>query len=470
MKFTEQDIARLASFPAQNPNPVIEVDCSSGGINYMNPAAEKRFPEMEKEGLKHSLFDEVRKRISIRKDFQCEVTVGASIFEQKVYFIAGSEFIRVYSSDITQMKQIEKNLSRLASFPEQNPSPIIEVDMNRNITYFNPAVLIHFPNFYETKFEHIVLQGLKKNFDKFRSGELLVFSEEVRIGDKYYDQRTRFMADSNVVRMFCLDITQMKRAEEIIKEKNKDITDSINYARKIQRSILPGDTILKNNYPDSFILYKPKDIISGDFYWYTELEDYFLFACADCTGHGVPGALMSMIGSNIITSIVNEKKITNPDGVLMELDEKIRKALKQDEENESKDGMDIAFCSLHKSKRILHYTGANRPVAVIRQRKLIEYAPDKFSIGGPFNPDKNFSLSRIQLEQGDSLYCFTDGVCDQFGGPKGKKIMKKNFYNFLLQIYSSSMHEQSSALFKMLEEWRGELDQVDDILIMGIRV
>ena len=143
----------------------------------MNPSASKRFPEINENGFMHPIFEEVRKRLSLKKDFQCEVIVGNSIFEQKVYFIEGTGFIRIYSSDITQLKQIEKNLSRLASFPEQNPSPIIEIDMNMEVTYFNPAVLIHFPEFYSQKWEHPVLAGLKKNFEKFKSGEMQTFSE-----------------------------------------------------------------------------------------------------------------------------------------------------------------------------------------------------------------------------------------------------------------------------------------------------
>lgn len=324
-----------------------------------------------------------------------------------------------------------------------------------------------------------MLEGLKKNFEKFKSGELQNFSEEIKYGDKYYDQRTRFMADSRVVRMFNIDISQLKRAEEIIREKNKDITDSINYAKKIQQSILPNELILKNYFPDSFILYKPKDIISGDFYWFTEVfsngdnsggVSNFLFACADCTGHGVPGALMSMIGSNFITHIVNEKEITTPDAALLELDKRVRKALKQDEETESKDGMDIAFCAVNKQKRILHYAGANRPLILIRKGELIEYAPSKFAIGGQFNSDKKFTHNKIQLEKGDCIYLFTDGIADQFGGPKGKKFMKKNFYNLLLQIRSQPMSEQKNTVLKTMDEWRGELEQVDDILVIGIRI
>ena len=469
MKYTDKDIERLALFPKQNPNPVIEVDYISGEVNYLNPAAEKRFPDMERTGFEHVLFSDIRKRISIKKDFVLEVSVGNFIFEQKVFFLPDTTQIRVYSTDITQLKQIEKNLSRLATFPEQNPSPIIEVDMNLNILYFNPAVLIHFPDFYEKKIGHPVLQGLRTNFEKFKTGELQVFSQEIKFGNRHYDQRLRFMADGNVIRMFSIDITEMKRAEEIIKEKNKDITDSINYARKIQQSILPTEEILKNNYPDSFVLYKPKDIISGDFYWYMNVGDYLLFACADCTGHGVPGALMSMIGSNFMTDIVNEKEITSPDLVLSELDKRVRKALRQDVED-SKDGMDVAFCALHKGKKILHYAGANRPLILIRKGELTEYAPSKHPIGGQHASEKKFTDNKIQLEAGDCLYLSTDGYADQFGGPKGKKLMKKNFYTLLQQIHAKPMPEQSNLLLKIMEDWRGELEQVDDVLVMGIRI
>ena len=422
---------------------------------------------MERTGFEHALFSEIRKRLGLKKDFVWEVNVGDAIFEQKIFFIPDTTIIRVYSSDITQMKQIERNLSRLATFPEQNPSPIIEIGMDMSVLYFNPAALLHFPDFYEKKLAHPVLDGLRDNFEKFKTGTLSVFSQEIKYGEKYYDQRLRFMADGNVIRMFCIDITEMKRAEEIIKEKNKDITDSINYAQKIQQSILPTEEILTNVYPDSFVLYKPKDIISGDFYWYQDQADYLLFACADCTGHGVPGALMSMIGSNFITHIVNEREISSPDLALTELDKRVRKALRQDVE-ENKDGMDIAFCALQKEKRILHYSGANRPLVLIRKGELTEFAPSKFPIGGKFSSEKKFTDHKIALEAGDRIYLSTDGFADQFGGPKGKKFMKKNFYELLVRIHAKPMKEQKELLFKTIEEWRDALEQVDDILVMGI--
>lgn len=470
MKYTEKDITRLALFPEQNPNPVIEADLETGEITYMNPAARSRFPELEKGHENHPLFAEITKRLKTRKDFKCEVIVGNSFFEQKIYFLPDSDLIRVYSHDITEMKQVEKNLSRLASFPEQNPTPIIEVDLDGNITYFNPSFLLHFPDFYSHKLDHPALLSLKNNLGKFRSGELRETSSELKLGQKYYEQRQRIMHDSSLVRMFSIDISLQKQTEEIIREKNKDITDSINYAKKIQQAILPSEELLRSSCPDSFVLYKPKDIISGDFYWYMPVDKYLIFACGDCTGHGVPGALMSMIGSNMLTLIVNDKEITSPDAALLELDSRMRKALKQDEEPESKDGMDIALCALQKEKKILHFAGANRPLAVVRDKELVEYAPSKFPIGGQLNTEKKFKDNKIQLEKGNCIYLFTDGITDQFGGPKGKKFMKKKFYSLLTEIHHLPMTEQKEKMLKAFEVWKGSLEQVDDVLVMGIRI
>jgi serine phosphatase RsbU (regulator of sigma subunit) len=398
------------------------------------------------------------------------VHIDHSIFEQKIYFIPDSDLVRIYSSDITKQKQIEKNLSRLASFPEQNPSPIIEISLEGNITYTNPACRHTFPAVENEKLPHELFAPFHRNFEKLKSGEISNYSEEIRIGDHYYSQRGRILREYGVVRIFNLDITQQKQTEEIIREKNKDITDSINYAKKIQQSILPDINIMKAALENSFVFYRPKDIISGDFYWFTDLGEYFLFACADCTGHGVPGALMSMIGSNFIYDIVAEREITNPEGALSELDKRIRKALKQNEETESKDGMDIAFCSLHKTKRILHYSGANRPLAIVSKGELKEISPDKFPIGGQFTHDKIFSPNRIELKEGDCIYLFSDGITDQFGGPKGKKFMKKNFFELLLKISPFTMKEQEEMLEKHFEGWKGGIEQTDDVCVIGARV
>lgn len=467
-KETEKKLSNLALFPEQNPNPVIEVDSASGKVTYWNPAAIRRFADLPEKGLGHELLRGVD--IPDKKDFQREISIGAATFEQKIYFIPDSQLIRVYSHDITEQKQVQKNLARLASFPELNPSPIVEIDLAGNITYHNPACRNTFPDLPAAGLSHPVLAPFRERFAQLKTGEITNYVCEIAFGGQFYSQRARFMPEHQVIRIFNNDITEQKRTEAIIREKNKDITDSINYARKIQRSILPAQERVHAKVTDYFILYKPKDIISGDFYWFTSVGAYFLFACADCTGHGVPGALMSMIGANQLQHIVNEREIQSPEAALSELDKRVRKALRQDEEPDNRDGMDIAFCSLQTETRILHYSGANRPIALIRNNELTEYEPTKFPIGGPYSGEKRFAGNRIQLEPGDCLYLFSDGITDQFGGPKGKKFMKKYFYELLRSIAHLPMYQQKAKLSAEFESWKGDLEQTDDVCVIGIRV
>jgi serine phosphatase RsbU (regulator of sigma subunit)/PAS domain-containing protein len=467
-KETERKLANLALFPEQNPNPVIEVDSESGKVTYWNPAALRRFADLPDKGIGHELLQGVNR--PEKKDFQREVQLGASVFEQKVYFIPGSRLIRVYSHDISEQKNIQKNLARLASFPELNPSPIVEIDLDGTITYHNPACRNTFPDLPALGLPHPVLEPFRERFEKLKSGEIANYVCEIRFGEHYYSQRARFMPENQVIRIFNNDITEQKRTEAIIREKNKDITDSINYARKIQRSILPSEDLVHKDIRDFFIFYKPKDIISGDFYWFTTAGEYFLFACADCTGHGVPGALMSMIGSNQLQHIVNERAISSPAAALQELDNRVRKALRQDDEPENRDGMDVAFCSLHVGKRILHYSGANRPIALIRNGELHEQEPTKFPIGGQYPGEKTFAGTAIQLHAGDCVYLFSDGITDQFGGPKGKKFMKKHFYELLLSLAAFPMSEQKEKLRAEFDSWKGPLEQTDDVCVIGIRM
>ncbi|MFL5762954.1 MAG: SpoIIE family protein phosphatase [Bacteroidia bacterium] len=469
-KQVEKKLANLALFPEQNPNPVIEVDIQSGLVSYTNPAALRYFPDIKLKNQDHPVFAVLRSRLSGKSDFQCEIVVDDVIFEQKIYFIENSEFIRVYCHDITKRKEIEKSLTRLASFPEQNPSPIIELDLDGNVTYFNPACLQNFKDFFLQQFGHEMLKPLRDRYEQFRSKEIDQYSVEISYEDKVYTQRGKYLPDHGVIRIFNLDITQQKASEQIIREKNKDITDSINYAKKIQRAILPAEESLLQIHPESFVLYQPKDVISGDFYWLHAFDEYLLFACADCTGHGVPGALMSMIGSNLLGHIVSEKQVTTPHDALAELDRRVIKALRQDQETENRDGMDIAFCSLHAEKKVLHYSGANRPLVIVRNGEIIEYTPSKFPVGGKLNMEKVFGGQKIQLQKEDCIYLFTDGITDQFGGPQGKKLMKRKFCEFLLRISTAPMQEQKQSILNFFEAWKGELEQLDDVLVMGFRI
>lgn len=269
--------------------------------------------------------------------------------------------------------------------------------------------------------------------------------------------------------------------KNIVEEKNKSITDSINYARRIQHALLPSELFLKKSMPDYFILYKPKDIVSGDFYWAMNavnkqnsndksIRDVFLLATADCTGHGVPGAFMSMIGITYLNEIVVEKGISAPDKVMNELRHRIIQALNQDGvSEEGKDGMDMVLCSFDFKNMILEYSAAYNPFYIIRDNSLITNAADKFPIGKQSDEHKPFTLQTVKLNKGDMIYTFTDGYADQFGGPKGKKFKYKSLQDTLLAIHNLSMDEQKKILDSTIESWRGNLEQVDDILIIGVR-
>ncbi|HEX8517035.1 MAG TPA: tetratricopeptide repeat protein [Bacteroidia bacterium] len=261
-------------------------------------------------------------------------------------------------------------------------------------------------------------------------------------------------------------------AYEEIEIKNKDITDSINYSKRIQDACLPPRELKYKLFPDAFVLFKPKDIVSGDFYWYGEKDGKRLVAACDCTGHGVPGALMSMIGNNLLNQIVYEKGITNAGRILDALHLEIKKALKQDEHPENRDGMDIALVVFN-SETEIEFAGAQRPLWVIREKdpQLEEIKGNKFSIGGiQTEESRNFNTHRLILENKDCLYIFSDGIVDQFGGEHGKKFMTKNLKVLFSNIHDEPMAIQESIIEKTIDKWKSNREQVDDILVIGIKI
>jgi serine phosphatase RsbU (regulator of sigma subunit) len=257
----------------------------------------------------------------------------------------------------------------------------------------------------------------------------------------------------------------------IVDTKNKEILDSINYAKKIQQAIIPTHNELKNVFSESFVLLLPKDIVSGDFYWVAKTGQQAFFAVADCTGHGVPGGFMSMLGTALLNEIINEKNIYEPADILDMLKLKIIMALRQsDNINENKDGMDIALIRINLNTQELTFAGAYNSLYLLRNRKLQEFKGDKFPIGFADTSGQQFSQHKFRLEEKDMLYMFTDGFPDQFGGPQGKKFKYKRLEELLMQIGPRPMNEQREALTEALESWKGDLEQVDDICIAGMRI
>jgi PAS domain S-box-containing protein len=299
----------------------------------------------------------------------------------------------------------------------------------------------------------------------------IVVNDEIKwVAEKsspIFDEKGVLVRNSGI----CRDITRRKANEQIIEQKNKDIRDSILYARTIQNAILVPKNDIEKDLKDFFILSKPKDIVSGDFYFYKETDEGLIVAVADCTGHGVPGGFMSMLGSAYLNEIINNNKGITPARILDKLGKRIIRSLNQNTSYASnKDGMDIALLRFGKDYKTVEFAGAFNPFYLIRNGELQEFAGDKFPIGINISGHTPFTNNLIDLKPGDALYLFTDGYVDQFGGPEIKKFMKKQMKELLVNISDKKMDEQEKIMDKTYEDWKGEQMQIDDVMVMGIRI
>lgn len=390
-----------------------------------------------------------------------------------------------------EIAEKNKELEKLSIVASETGNAIFIADANGHLEWMNDACV----RTYELALEdpktiigkpliHVSSdpERLKKLMEESIRKKKSVVYESInthRNGTKFWAQSTLTpifdqQAELKKIVIIDTDITERKKQEEIIQQKNKSITDSINYAKRIQQAILPSTEIIYKTLPQSFIFYKPKDVVSGDFYFFTPKGEGYFIASVDCTGHGVPGAFMSMIGNDLLNQIIIEKNVTQPAEILNHLHRGVQHALKQgQQEIETRDGMDIALVSLEfgQNGAELQYAGANRPLYLIRENKLTEIKPNKFSIAGiQTEVERKFKNHIIQLSKGDTIYIFTDGYVDQFGGDKGKKFMTKRFQNLLLSIQTQTMAEQYKSVENALDNWKGDLEQVDDILVIGIRI
>ncbi len=264
------------------------------------------------------------------------------------------------------------------------------------------------------------------------------------------------------------NLRDKKRQKHVVEEKNKNITDSITYATRIQKTILPDHDVLDKQFTDHFVFYKPKDLVSGDFYWALEHHGMFFFAVADCTGHGVPGALISVVCHNALNVVCREEGLTEPGQILDRVSEIIEEKFvtKSDDVN---DGMDIALCMLNPVTRELSFSGANNPLYLIRDGELQEIKGDKQPIGKYIHRTP-FSTQSISLQDNDQVYLFTDGFADQFGGERGKKFKYKPFKELLLKASSLPSSEQLEQIGSFFQNWKGDHEQVDDVCLLAVRV
>jgi serine phosphatase RsbU (regulator of sigma subunit) len=269
--------------------------------------------------------------------------------------------------------------------------------------------------------------------------------------------------------------TFVKKQNVQISEQNEQITSSIQYASRIQSALLPPEQLFTDVFKESFIYYQPRNIVSGDFYWFKIIRRHVVFAVADSTGHGVPGAFMSMLGIAYLNEIVSEERLNFETGtastILNDLRDKIKSSLRQNGNNDqTKDGMDMTIIILNMENKALQFAGAYNPLYIVRNKKLTEVEGDKMPVGVYLKDSESFSNKRVQLKEGDALYMFSDGFYDQFGGDQDRKFMKKSFREMLEEVSDKPMLEQKEILHGILTEWKGSNEQSDDIVVAGIRI
>jgi sigma-B regulation protein RsbU (phosphoserine phosphatase) len=385
--------------------------------------------------------------------FASDDVVGASFYQGSV--------IRIISDRTEQKELFRKEAVRF-----------IFIFM---ITMFVLSAVIY----RKTKVITLPIKKLVENVDRIMNGDLRERAEVIgnneitRLSEKFNMMIAQLESYYYELEQKVKDRTiKIEKQKEEIEEQKKHIMDSIYYARRIQNAILPSFSLIDAYVKSYFILYLPKDIVSGDFYWMHEADGMFMVAAVDCTGHGVPGAFMSIVGFNQLNYAVNVKKARTASTILDELNQGVITTLNENTgESSIKDGMDMALCIFDFARRRVEFAGANNPLLLIRDMEVIKFKGDRFPIGA-FDGSKTqlFKNNEIDLHHGDCFYLSSDGYIDQFGGPENKKFMSKRFEDLLLEINSHPMDVQKELLQKRLIEWRGKNDQVDDILVIGIKV
>ncbi len=398
------------------------------------------------------------------------------------------------SQDITERKRAEKEermKSKMQSLSENSLDMIIRLNTVGQFFYANPVVEDYIglkpsdiinkrlidvqineilENYFKDTIKEIKQEPAKRNHE-------LTIKQTVKGKTITRIMRIDAIPEFNENELETIlfvghDITEAKRIEQEIKEKNKKIEDSINYAERIQTSILPDNRLIREYLPKSFILYKPRDVISGDFPWFFEKGDEIYIAAVDCTGHGVPGALLSFIGYFILNNVVDHDRELSAAEVCDMLHYGVRRTLKQDREDaNSRDGMDIALCKINKKNKVVDYSGAHRPLYYIRDGKLTEYKGDRKAIGGiphKKKQEKNFTNYKINYQPGDKLFFFSDGLPDQLGGPDKKKYSPARVREGITSHLDFTMPQYSQYFEQDFKEWLGTNKQIDDILLIGI--
>ena len=396
------------------------------------------------------------------------------------------------TSDITERKRAEKEQrmrGQMQTLSDNSPDIILRVDLNRQFFYANPVIEaftgIKAEEFHKKHLNEIGLtkevvtfvdetvEVVKKSKDKVHKEVIFHIDEDILTMNVNAIPEFNDEERLETVLFILHDITELKKIEQEVKEKNTKITDSINYAFRLQNAILPSQKFIKQYFPDSFMLYLPRDIVSGDFPWFYEKGDDLYIAAIDCTGHGVPGAMLSLVGYFILNQILSKPEVLSPGEILNQLHKGVQTTLRQDKDGASaRDGMDVALCKVNLKEMEMEYSGAHRPLYFVRDKELTEYKGTRAAIGGipkAGKPEPTFENYVININKDDSVFFFSDGLPDQFGGPEGRKYFPKRIRENIIDNIEQPMSKFFNVFKEDYQEWLGDGTPIDDVLLIGIR-
>ena len=416
--------------------------------------------------------------------------------ELKKYHSELEDLVEKRTGEVSEKaKQIEQQnveLKKLAMFPEHNPNPVVELDFDYNIIYYNKGAKEHLedtPFFDMDDPKRHKYEALLEKTKKGKKTGVYEIKEGFWTNSRHYDMRLYIDNEYKIMRIYLNDVTEIKRIQNELKEalgkvnsQQKELKDSIRYAEHLQKAILPHPKTSKGPKLDSFVFYQPKDIVSGDFYARDDRDGNVIIAAADCTGHGIPGAMLSFVCFNALNSAIRELRIADPAIILNRVRELVIETFEKSERTVN-DGMDIAMCTLNLETKELSFAGANTTLYIVRKldkdctekdpanttHYLRQIKGDSQPIGNYFNMQP-FNKKTISFSSGDIIYIFSDGFADQFGGERDKKFGYRRFRELLFSNKDLPMSEQKSRLQTSFEEWKGEGDQIDDVLVLGIRL
>lgn len=370
-----------------------------------------------------------------------------------------------------------RQLRKMATFAENDPNPVLELDLDFKLKYCNEAAM-KYENLVELmyerhplrkKFEYLLNMTIKdKNTGKY------IFDQPFVLDDTYFSLNLYVNKEMKFLRAYMSDITEKTLLQRKITQQRDSIVDSLNYAKYIQRSLLPDIKKMENYFGDNFVFSIPKDIVGGDFYWFKTFEEKAILIAADCTGHGVPGGFITMLGSLLIESSTGDA-LKSPEIILRDLNYGLVTLLKQQEKDSIQDGMDLAICLIDRKQKTLNFSGSRNGIYIIHNDgEISNYSGDTVPVGGVYskkhNPlEREYKMHEIQLKDDDWVFMYSDGFYDQFGGPKNKSMGSNRFKNYLKEAVMSKKTSYNDFEY-FFSEWKGSQEQIDDVLVIGFKL